>query len=550
VLLVLSGALTLWAGRGTTFYANEYRFLVESVHSTSDTVLAPAVGHLAALLILSYHGLFATVGLGDYWAYRLISTLLHLACCLVIFAYARRRVGAGGGLLAAAPILFLGTGADDFLTLQQAGALGSLTLGLAALLAFDRGPRWDALALVLLLAAVAWDSEGVILAGALGLEIVLSPKRRRRAWVAIVPLGAYAAWVVGYQLGDPRSSPGISTPTDLLRAAGYVFDAAVGAVAGLAGVQLSSPTLRRDVSWLPTVASVLAVLGALGLASRLPRRRPSPRVVMLGATLLGYWAVLSVARGSVHGGYANRYVFVGAVLLVLLAAEVGRGVTLGGRSRRVLAALVVVSVVLNAGWLVVDGRFKRHESTIARAELGALEIARDQVAPGFQPDANIRLLDVRAAPYFAATRKYRSSPADSPAQLAAAPEGARAAADDVLVRGLRAGPVPASMPAGGRVRAPELEAAAGADVLRSRSCLRFRPRGASLARAEVRLPAAGVIVTPAPGGGVQMFLRRFGPFPPSPAGVSVAATFLRAPLGRAATPWHARLVFSGPLAVC
>ena len=66
------------------------------------------------------------------------------------------------------------------------------------------------------------------------------------------------------------------------------------------------------------------------------------------------------------------------------------------------------------------------------AELGALELAAAHAPPDYRPDPQ-RAPDIVAGRYLHTVRAIGSSPADSPAAIAAADPGSRAAADAVLV---------------------------------------------------------------------------------------------------------------------
>lgn len=554
IACVASAALTLWAARGATFYADEWRYLVQSVGGGHDAVLEPALGHFIPLLTLTYRGLFHTVGLGVYWPYSVLSTALHLGLCVLLFVYARRRVGDWPALLAALPILFLGTGADTFLTLHQAAPVGSLVAGLGALLALDRRDRrGEVAACVLLAVSIGWDTQGVLLAGGVVLELLLTRGRRFAAWVPLAPLALYGVWAVAYGLGDSARTAGVSSVGDVVDVVLYVLDAAAGALAGLFGIQLSSATLQAHLPWLSTAGRVLVAVLVLLLGWVAVRRRRllPPRAVMLAATTFAFWVVLALARSGEHGGYNNRYVFIGAVLLVLLVVELARGVAVPRRRGRVLAAVVLGATALNVVWLVVDGNFRRHESAIARAELTAVEIARGVELAGFRPETSIRMRDVTAGSWFAATRAYGSSAAYSPGALWRAPVYARAAADAVLVRALGVDLVPAATATtAARASAPSVEGVAGGQVRIGSGCVHLRllpgrPYGALDIRAESR--ALRVRGAPA-----ALLARRFAPgftrvpLPPD----SAAESRLDVPLGRSAVPWHVRFVTRGRLDVC
>lgn len=508
-LVVASSVFTLWVGHGTNFRADEWSYLF----------LSPSVGHLVPLQILGYHGLAMLAGLDSYWAFRLAAVAMHVACCVLLFIYLRRRWTERGAVLATVPILFLGTGGEAFVTAHQSAPLAALGAGIAALLCLDRRDRkGDMGAALLLVLAIACDAEGLVVAGAVAVEIVLTPGARRRIWVALVPLAVFAAWALTYLPGHLNDGVPPGSGVGPAAAATYLWHLATSAVAGLAGLQLSSQTLQRHAPWLDELANAVVLVGALLLAVRLRRRLRQPRVAMLIVAALGFWALIALARSSLASPYTARYVFVGALLLVMLAAELGAGVRLARRGRRLLVAAVALATALNAGWMVVLGRFLREDSQIVSAQIGALEIARGRVPPQFSLGPAIRARDVSAGLLFAATRRYDSSPAPSPAGIAQLPQPARAAADAVLVRAL-----PVTFVAAGH--APST---LGCRRVASGATATTLPGGSLVAR-RLRGPTGALV-------------RRFGPAPGlALPPVTGRAAVLTAPLGRAETPWRARL---------
>ena len=91
--------------------------------------------------VLVYKLLFSTVGIDSYLPYRVLGLAMHCGVVVLLFSYARRRVGDVLALAAAAAILLLGTAWQDVLWPFQIGFLGSLAAGIGALLALDREDR-------------------------------------------------------------------------------------------------------------------------------------------------------------------------------------------------------------------------------------------------------------------------------------------------------------------------------------------------------------------------------------------------------------------------
>src|SRR4051794_24380914 len=100
-----AAGLILWAGRGQSFWADEWSFIAGRSAWTPDAFLLPHNEHPVPLPALLYKIMFAVVGLGTYWPYRLMLLGAHLACATLVFRLVRRR--AGGGLAAGAATLLV-----------------------------------------------------------------------------------------------------------------------------------------------------------------------------------------------------------------------------------------------------------------------------------------------------------------------------------------------------------------------------------------------------------------------------------------------------------
>ena len=131
---------------------------------------------------------------------------------------------------------------------------------------------------------------------------------------------------------------------------------------------------------------------------------------------------------------SGRYQYPGAVFLLLIAAEVLRGVRINPRALALGSALTALAV-LSGLWFLHLGQsnFLKPFSEQLRARLAAIEIARDRLEPGFVVASSLSQIDARS--YLSVADAY-GSPAYSESELASGTAAARAAADDVLVRGL------------------------------------------------------------------------------------------------------------------
>jgi hypothetical protein len=424
--------------RGTTLWQDEWVWALYRRGDSAATFLDPHNQHLSLIPLAVYRLLFATAGLGDYRPYRIVVIGAHASCVVLLYVYARRRVGDAGALGASALLLFLGPAWANIIWPFQIGWLISIAGGLGALLLLDRdgfGPRVGACALIA--ASLASSGIGLVVLLGIGSELLWA-RRWRSLWIVGVPGVVYVLWWIAYQQTATESRIGLLP--------GFMFHEAAAALAALVGLAggafgTNSGTL---LTWGRPLLAVAVVLAAI----RVVRSRPvSSRLVGLVVMALAFWTLTAISRAFIgdEEAWASRYLYVGGLLILLIALELLEGVAVP-RALAAVAALAVVAVVIsNIGELRDGARFLRSQGMQTKAELGALGLTRGIVnpdyvslVPGFPFDV------VKAGPYFAAERAD-GSPAASSAQIAASSETAREKADTELIaiHGVRLRPLPA-----------------------------------------------------------------------------------------------------------
>lgn len=537
LLLVIAGILLMYAGRYLTFFYDEWTFVLVRRGGGIDTYLDPHNGHLSLFPVVIYKLLFATVGLRHYTPYRLVGTALHLLCAGLLYLLARRRVGPLPAVVPGALLLFMGTAYQDLLWPFQIGYLGSIAGGLGALLLLDRpNTRHDAQATALLVLSVVSSGVGLAFAVACGTLLIAQRQPWRRLWVIVLPLLVYAVWYLGWGGGDRTSADAV------LAAPEYVADAAAGAVAGLAGL--------NDATWGSPL--VLALLGLIVLAARGRHARgPSPMLLAAATGALVFWVLAAVARATEAEPAASRYLYVGAVFILLAASDVRLGLGLRGAWLALAGVLLVGAVVGNIGALRSGERSLRAADTTVLASLSATEVAAPVVSPTFSP-APIDAPQLTAGPYLAAVRDL-GSPAMTPSELQAAPESTREQADSVLVHAERIMPAPSAGALGASVL-PATESVFGGGLTTRGGCDVLTPT-ASLASLGVRVsPGSALIFTASPGPATTLYARRFADsFVAQPiASVSSGpAQVVRFPVDRAPwLTWHLLVVTTKPVTLC
>jgi hypothetical protein len=547
VLLLAAGAFFYLEGRDQIFWFDEWAFVLGRRGGDLSTFLEPHNEHLSALPIAVYKLLLATAGMDDYGPYRLTVIGLHLLCVLLLFVYASRRIGGWLALVPATLILFLGPAWQNIIWPFQIGWLASLAAGLGALLLLDRRDRLGDLAASGLL-VVSLSSSGLGVPIAAGVLVEFLWTRRRRSWVAAAPLALYVLWYVGYAESH-------ATGQRIARAPAFIADAAAASLSSLVGLAGEVvPDAGASLEW----GRPLAVLAAGLLVWRIARLgKISGRLAMLLAGAIGFWALTAVSRAGVSAGgvaiappQSSRYVYVGALFIVLIAVELLRGVAPNRVAIGVITALVAIAVLANLGAFRDAARSLRERSAVRAANLGAIEIARDTVDPGFETAPY-----VRAGPYLAAAAAD-GSPALTSAQIAAASEEARASADNVLARAHEIGLAPGGLSRRGGPR-PTVESSVAGRVRSAGSCVSLLPAAYQSPflkpGLDLVVPSAGLVLTAQEGGPVELSLRRFASgFPPWQLGTLAGGrtAILRIPDDRATRPWHVHLAPAGRVTAC
>jgi hypothetical protein len=527
LLCGVSASAVVALGSRLTFFNDDWYILLLRPGLGADALLEPHNGHLTLLPILAYKGLVAAFGLDAQVPFRLLLAAVTVAAGVAVFVYVRERLGDVPALLAAAAILFLGPAWQDLLWSFQIGLVGSLATGVFALVALERhSRRGDLAACALLVGSICLSNLGVSFVIAAAVMLALQ-RRRAAAWVVAVPGIVFACWWLGWGQGDDT---GFSAP-NVARSPFYVFDAIAAGLASLSGLGNTSEGFE-PFAW----GRLLLALALLGVAALVLRGwRPPTSALPIACAAFSFWALLAFNFVGYRTPEESRYQLVSAAFVLLLVAELARGLRPSRWALVAAAAVALVTIGSNLAAYTDGYRFFRGEAQVTRADLAALDIGRERIDPKFrllQPIAgSVYMTGVFAGPYYR-ERDDHGSPAYSPAELAAAPPRARAAADLVLASGyaLRLEPAPRPLAGGRDCRGLAARFDAG-------------PR-------EIALPPRGIALVngSAP---VDLRLRRFASQPAADLGTLTPgrAAYLRIPIDHADAAWRLR-ASGGPLRVC
>jgi hypothetical protein len=496
--LALAAVLVLLhLGRGTTFFYDEWDWVQTRRRGLIEPLLRPHNGHLLAVPVAIYRVLFALVGLRHYTVFRVTAIGFELLCVGLAMIVVRRELPRLLIVVAAAALLFYGPGWQDLLWPLQIAYTASVAGSLAAIILLRRRDRiGDVSAAVCLTLSVASSGLGLpLLAGAAA--YLLLAREWRRLWVIAVPGVLYGLWYLRYGQSEIRLA-------NLPKLPAYMSTTSGATIGGLLG-------LRIDYGRF-----FCGVLAALVVVAVVRHRDVPPVLGYALVSVIGMWAAFGLARGQLGEPASSRYLYPGALLVVLVAATLPRrrlqpAVALG------LAVVLPFTVWSNAKVFRSGAAGLRSTSQVVRVELGALQVAGSHTEPAFRPDTG-RMPQVWAGPYLAAVRAL-GSPSASVKEIERSSEALREDADGVLVAAYRS-------------------AAAGAGA--SHSC--------EVAPLSTVTPGSDLLIRAGPAGTTQVWLRRFaGAFRITPDATVApdAALALALPVDGVATPWELRVAGAG-----
>jgi hypothetical protein len=461
--MALATALLLYLGRGTTYSIDELPWLIESPDLGLGEALRPHNGHLILTTRLLYKGILEVFG-SDYLAFRLLATASVLLTSGLVFVYAKRRVGPWVALAPSLVLLVFGSDIVHVLVGNAITVLVAISCGLGALIALDRDDRrGEIVACLLLCLGVVTYSVAVAFAAGIAVALLAERDRRRRIWIAALPLAIYAGWWL-WSLGQPSGSEGQLVYSNVLLIPVWAFQSVAAALGALSGLDFR---FAGSAEGDRPAGTVLAMAGIAALFWWRLRGAVSPRLLGVIAIALALFAIEAVAHTPLFSSpFSPRYLFPGAVVVILVAVEAARGVRWSNRALVVVCVLAAVGIASNIAALRNGARGIRDGYTPnLRAELTGLELAGDRLSPDFDPHTPLDGQNSLVIP-FAEAAVLRASPAQSyleavdryggagfeAEQLAQRDDAVRARTDAVLAAalGVRLQPVPIAPPDGCR----------------------------------------------------------------------------------------------------
>jgi hypothetical protein len=403
IAAILAGAgWILYVDRNLSFFGDDWTFVVDARHNWSAVLMSSHNGHWTLVHGLLYETLFVTVGLHSYVPYLVLMLAAHAATVTLLFFLIRRRSGDLLAAGAAAILLLYGAAAEDLAWAFQVDFIAPVALGLAALLLLDApgaGPRRVGAAAVLLTLGIATSGIGLVMLAAVAAEVAIDPARRRCLTALAPPAAVFTAWylLVARRAGaaPDLSAASLLTLPDFVRRG---LAPATAAVFGYIGQSNRYSTL-------------IALLTAAAIAAAWVRRgRVGSRAAGPVIALVFEFVLIGLTRGQlgINQGASSRYLYVAAVLILLVLADALADFPARWPVVAPLAALMLVSVWFNSHQLASFAAYRTGFATAQAAELQTFEAYRGD--PGITPDAVIDPLLVPISPreYYDASTAWGS----------------------------------------------------------------------------------------------------------------------------------------------
>jgi hypothetical protein len=536
VALAVMAIVLVVAQWRVTFFQDTFAFLLDRQPWTPDSFLSSHNEHIVVLPVAITKVLLEVFGMTSNLPEQVVMGITVLGAATLLLVWLRRRLDPWLATIGATLFLFLGSAWPTILWPFENEFTLPICFGLAALLFLDReDARGDAWACAMLVLATISGSLGVCFLVAAFVDVVLRHRERGwgRAYVFVVPLLLYLLWFAGWG----HETEHHMTFENVLNSPVYVlegFASALDSLAGLSTIPINSPGQNDWGRPLLVAAIALVAFGQW--------RRPgfSRGFWVVSAAAVTYWLLASFNYIPGREASATRYVYAGAVFVLLMAAELLRPWPFSRRALWVAGAVALLAIGPNLAKMKEGGAWEKEQSVLTRADLAALEIARPTVPPTFtlasvEVAGTASLGVVEAGKYFEAVDRW-GSPAYSPDELEDAPANGRKYADIVLGQAL---PISTAVTPG------RFDAGSAAE-----NCIEPQPGGAP---PETRLGPGVTRIEVAPGGPATFSLRRFatGEYPVRTAGAEEeSTTLLRIPRDEADQPWFLHVEAAQLVRIC
>lgn len=431
LLMLVSGVLLLRLTASIGFLSDEWQFLF--FRQGFGSGLTPYYEHLVLFPTWLYSAMVQIFGMESDRPMQVLAILAFLGMNLLLFVYLRRRVGDWAAVIGTALILFLGAAFEDLLFAFQINYFGSIACGLGALVALDRDDRrGDISASLLLVAGIGFSSMAFPFIAAVAVEWALNPRdRKRRIFVPGAAILTWILWWIGWG-HEADSQLGLSGIVDL---PAYLFKAIPAAFVSLAGLATDDGTSPDQPHLIWGRILFLLALFAAGWRIRRLGRVPAG-VWVTTAAALAFFLLAGLNASDFRLPTSSRYQLPGAILLLLVAANLLHGLKISRNSLVVGAVLAALAVFGGVRLMERQATDRWQPASLStRTALGALDLAGAAIKPDYQVDLRTNREEDRLIPIslYRETTAEHGSPGLTAPEIQAADPAHRAQADALMI---------------------------------------------------------------------------------------------------------------------
>jgi hypothetical protein len=521
VALVCATSMVVLVVLGTrlSFFNDDWFFLLQRPGLEGGSVFSAHNGQLVVGVDLTFKGLVALFGYAQL-PFRVTLGLAVAAVGVAVYLLVAERVGWLLGIAATAIVVLLGPAWEDLLFFASIGPIVALATGLTTLYVLERdSPRRNAIGCSLLVVSVSFSGVGLAFIIAAAIAVLLR-SRPVQLWIPAVPAVLYGIWTL--RDGESTSDLSLANVEHLPR---YIFESAS---IGLTSITGTHRLVLGELLLVLTLGSVAVWIYRGG--------RPSRWLAVPIAAALAFWSLTGLSFVPGREPEASRYQLVNAALLLVIAAELLRPFRLRAWASAAVLAAAAVVVFSNAFSYRNGYRFLREQSEYAKAEIGALEIARGHTSPDLRPTDSLTihpyLGGITAGRYYDETSRHGAIAHLSPAAISAASAEIREFTDSVLVAAYRMQSMPTDRATNGR------------------GCRRFAPGSGP---AEIQIRPGSTVLGNLGTNPLIVFVGRFSPLGmPRPIAFIApgSRSAMTVPRDRVLRPWRLTVQGQSPVMVC
>lgn len=378
--MVAASVLAIIEGRGMSFTPDEWSWVIASPGMDLKTAFLTSTGHLQLVPRVIYKTILEIDGTNYIW-FRVLTVLALILMVSLFYRYLCRRVGPMVAVVPSILMLFFGSDALHLIRGNGFTILFSLACGIGALLALERSDRkGDILACSLLVLGLATYTDALPFVVGAAVFVVLG-KQWNRLWVPAIPVLLYGIWKYWLSTAGPNEWGGSLYTENIVKIPAWIFDALAAILSAITGFGygLTATTMNGPDDVIGPLLAILAIAATLWRLSRGSVPKGFWVTLSMGVTL---WSIQCLASDPAFPGFrtaeSTRYLFPGAIVVFMIAAELVAGKSWSKPAYGIFVALALFGLASNIHQIFEYSDQYQGESTEQRRVVTAESIFLDE----------------------------------------------------------------------------------------------------------------------------------------------------------------------------